>query len=390
MNHRNRHISYIRAVSSLGIVLLHTFAICMVAFYGQMTRKEEFVFGLPQYLMMWCVPCFVMVTGALLLDEGRQADYKRMFGRYIPRILIVLFLSVAAFAVIDAWMNHDGLSPSLIKVIFKKFYTRSSWSHLWYLYMLIGLYLLIPVIKRFVLNSSLKECLVFVLIMLFFFSVLPLIDKISGVKAGFSLAVNSIYPVYLMLGHLIFSGKLKIRRKTGLALTFTGLVLVIFLYYYAVYHAGTKWKNDLTDYLGSYAFLPVVLFSVGVFSLAMSSEAQASQGENRKGKTLQQKKDTSTEKGGTEVREGATALSGIVSRFLMSVDDCSFGIYLIHLAFLRYVFKCTDFDPLKRGGFLMMLLLTFAVFILSYVIVLLYRTGKQRIRRKTVSEKPAE
>ena len=69
-----------------------------------------------------------------------------------------------------AWVRF-GLGMCLIETYFSKqggggeinsiihFATGHSWAHMWYLYMLIGLYLITPVIKPFVVKASNKDWL---------------------------------------------------------------------------------------------------------------------------------------------------------------------------------------------------------------------------------------
>ena len=97
MNADKKHItylSYIRAFACLAIIFLHTYT--MEAMYYRLDISVE-TYALSScvaYIMMWAVPCFVMVTGALLLAPDKDISLKRLYGRYILRIIIVLFMFV--------------------------------------------------------------------------------------------------------------------------------------------------------------------------------------------------------------------------------------------------------------------------------------------------------
>ena len=66
---------YLRVMACVAIVILHTA-------YGASSQFEEVISSFQQSAamaatnsMMWAVPCFVMVTGALLLPPEKDISY---------------------------------------------------------------------------------------------------------------------------------------------------------------------------------------------------------------------------------------------------------------------------------------------------------------------------
>lgn len=97
--------------------------------------------------MMWAVPCFVMVTGALLLDENREVSFDKLFNKYILRALGALVVFSMVFRIFDIIMDKESFGLKSILKGFYEIFTGTGWSHIWYLYLLIGLYLLLPFYK---------------------------------------------------------------------------------------------------------------------------------------------------------------------------------------------------------------------------------------------------
>ena len=317
-----------------------------MAFSEKITRENGDVFYLVPYLMMWAVPCFVMVTGALLLDSSKNITYGKVFGKYIPRVLRALVLAVIIFRFLDVWMNKEKFSGAVLKEIPYKLYTATSWAHLWYLYLVIGLYLLMPAFKKIVDNLETKELLILCIIYFIFVSVGPFINDITGVSTGFYITTNSIFPAYLIMGHLIDSERVRIKRSVSVVLILIGFAGIAVLENLNAAAENEQVKSILSKYLGNYAFIPVIILSIGIFSAFKNAAS----------------------KEGKEKSE-----DHIIKKLLLSVDKCSFGIYLIHLAFLRYVFKCTGFGPDSRiTGFLLTAGLAAAVFIVSYLCVWIF------------------
>lgn len=76
-------------------------------------------------------------------------------------------------------------------------------------------------------------------------------------------------------------------------------------------------------------------------------------------------------------------------KLIVSVDSCSFGIYLVHMLIVRYILRYCNIDLLSYGdltllAYILMLLVTFAA---SYIIVRGYKLltlMKQHIKQKLI------
>jgi Uncharacterized protein conserved in bacteria len=353
---RNNRLSYIRAAACIGIVFLHAYTMCSMVFDDRLSGVNRILINLVPYLMMWAVPCFVMVTGALLLDKNRDVSIKKVLTKYIPRVLIVLVLFSIIFRLLDIWMNKEAFSISFIGTALKKMYMGTGWAHLWYLYLLIGLYLFMPFYKKMADNLSSKDISFLICIYILFISVLPLINDLTGVKSGFYLVVNSIFPAYLFIGHMIVSRKWKLPGTVYALGILLGNITIILLTYISLNKENKELSEMLTKYLGAYSFLPVIILSVGWFGLVNTHKSQ----DEANDISINEKK----------------GLKSIICRILLSIDRCSFGIYLTHLIFLRYVYKCTGFNPTDGCGFLKVAGVALATFFISWLLVFVLRKGK--------------
>ena len=165
---RTNYYSYIRAIACMAIVLLHT-ADASVMLYGDAISSVQKTVSMGMvYCMMWAVPCFVMVTGALLLDPARELSLKKRFTKYIARIFWALLLISAVYEITDYFIFYDRTLPGAVKNWAEGILFASGWKPLWYLYLLIGLYLLMPFYKKIAAHCSRQE-MRYLLIVLFFF-----------------------------------------------------------------------------------------------------------------------------------------------------------------------------------------------------------------------------
>ena len=112
------------------------------------------------FFTRWAVPAFLMITGALLLDPRRKIDLHKI-ARYVGRMLCVLLLFCPAYAC----MSAQAITLQAIVQGWADALSQGSWDNLWYVYALIGLYLLTPILASYV-RSATRELERAVLIML--------------------------------------------------------------------------------------------------------------------------------------------------------------------------------------------------------------------------------
>lgn len=92
----------------------------------------------------WCVPLFVMASGALLLSQRAHEDPLRFYRRRLNRILVPTLFWTAVYAALRL-TKGEAATAVLGSVAEGRPFT-----HLWYLYMVLGLYLITPMASAFV------------------------------------------------------------------------------------------------------------------------------------------------------------------------------------------------------------------------------------------------
>lgn len=165
-------IDLLRVLACFFVVFSHS----CDAFIGQFdANRESFLTGVFWgSLMRPCVPIFVMMTGVLLLpvQTDMAAFYKKRIGRLIPPMIFwSLVLPVLYFIYLN-YINPDTQNPLIsmpdhsLEALWFKLYTfifnfNFDTVPLWYLYMLIGLYLIMPIISGWLEKVSKKELKLF-------------------------------------------------------------------------------------------------------------------------------------------------------------------------------------------------------------------------------------
>ena len=163
-------IDLLRVAACLLVVFSHS---CdpFVAHFD--TNREMFVTGVfAGSFVRPCVPLFAMMTAVLLLPirPGTTVNefYKKRIGRIIkPLVFWSLALPLMAFCYFTV-ISPDTTNPQLsvgdytTATLVQRLYTflfnfNFDTTPLWYLYMLIGLYLIMPIISSWLAQSSQKE-----------------------------------------------------------------------------------------------------------------------------------------------------------------------------------------------------------------------------------------
>ena len=99
-------------------------------------------------LSFTAVPLFFMISGSLLLSSPKTADLKHLLRRRLPRLLLpLLFWSAATLLLVWRW---DSLAFREVLQRFLEIPRSPAYTHLWYLYTLIALYVLSPLLYHMV------------------------------------------------------------------------------------------------------------------------------------------------------------------------------------------------------------------------------------------------
>lgn len=180
---RINSLDVIRTIAVLAVVMIHVSAMFVVNTEGNV---EIFLIGnIFDSISRIGVPLFVMVSGALMLDENKQITLKQIIFKYLLNI-IILFLVWSIFYsifnnVLIPFVKKETINiKSVIISIFNGNY------HMWYLFMIVGLYLITPILRLFVKKENSGIILWFVFLSLFFQFLVPVIDFLANLNTAFT------------------------------------------------------------------------------------------------------------------------------------------------------------------------------------------------------------
>ena len=325
----SKALSLARVTACLAIVVLHTVFAANEYFADTVTAGENLASRIVENNMMWAVPVFLMVTGALQLNPDKELTMSKLYGKYIARVAAALVVFSLLFRLFDIVMDGESFSiGSLFGKAGEELITGHGWGHLWYLYLLIGLYVLLPFYRTVIRHCSDTELKYLACVYVFFISIIPAIESF-GVNINFYISESIIYPLYLLLGYMIYQGRLTVSARSAALLAITSTALIILLDILR-YGRGI----EVPGMFFGYASPLVIVQAVGVFALIMQ----------------------------TNISPGKIAV------FINSTDRCTFGIYLISMVFVRLVFKYMGFNPYEGAAAILLILSVIGIFAASYLV----------------------
>ena len=315
-------------IALFAVVVLHTASLME---FNKVPMQAWIVADFYNALTRFAVPVFVMITGALLLH--REYEIKDFLKRRLTRV-VWPFLFWSIVFIFYSWYNaevkfSDDIWANL--QIALHMLRNGAYYHLWYVYMLIGLYLFIPVISVFVRNASEKEILYFLLV--WFLVMICSQPYLSPFVPQIDVHYFIGYLGYLVLGHYLAFKELPQRNlKPGLVVYSVLCVIGITTGTYLFSVNANAISTIMYEPLGPF----IVLFSSGLFLLARMTLFSLP-------KSLKKARDL--------------------------VGGFSLGIYLCHAMFLSLMHDNWDIDYQIFNPVLSIPLIASGCFVLSFLLV---------------------
>jgi surface polysaccharide O-acyltransferase-like enzyme len=191
-------------------------------------------------------------------DEGIGDFYKKRF--------LKVGVPLLAWSVIYMVWEHDYSSYSslnAVKAIIYAIVTNPVNFHLWFLYELFAIYLVVPIFRVFVRSAKPAHLWYFAGIWFAFGPLAELVDHFSGVKLAVDLGFLNGYLGYFVFGYIL--GRMEFNRRARLvaALAFSLSALFTIL---ATYRLAVD-EEKFVQYFYHYLRLNVVFMSLSAFVL---------------------------------------------------------------------------------------------------------------------------
>lgn len=318
------YLDYARVFAIIAVIILH-----VSGFIIEVTPPQSnypwAVANVFDSLTRWCVPLFVMISGALMLSQP-QTDIITFFKKRASKVLIPFFVWSIFYLFFRIYILHEQLTTaSTITDIL----VNGTYAHLWFFYMIIGLYLVTPILRTYVSHASKRNIEYFIILWFLSVNLLKAIEIITNITVSINISPVTGFVGYFILGYYLTTYKLHVTKPMILLLVLTCLFTIFGTQYLSLL------KGDFVSYLYEYLSFNTIIISFILFVIVQN-----------------------------------VFDSKEPSHFINLVSKTSFGIYLIHMIFIYW------FGRLGLNGFTFnpvvgILLTSVAVFISSFISILL-------------------
>lgn len=333
----------IRIVAIILVVLTHVSAYLVVDY--PVTYNSTFIIGnVFNGISHAGTPLFLMLSGALLLDEEKRFSVKRFYKKSFCSICVLLALWLFLYAVFYTFIL-PLIQKRVIDIHRFIYYLlfEGRYKHLWYLYMLIGAYTVIPVLRLFVKKEN-KSYIIGMIVLCLAVQFFPQTTNVFTRNKGFTVSdfvekfhfeYATGYIAYLLIGWYL--GNIPLRKGIRIALMVLGLTSMVTII--LIVQLNIDGIPNIRSYVAEMDTLPAALYGIGVFTLIQSIAG-----------------DRHTK-----------------SASVLHISDAAFGIYILHIIFLELLTnKMLSYSTFqKKNPLLYIIVLFLAVFSSSALSVML-------------------
>jgi surface polysaccharide O-acyltransferase-like enzyme len=266
--------------ASVQVDLIRTIAIIAVIFLHATRDATSFQPEAPFEIWRWWivdiyqsfsrvgVPLFVMLSGALLLHPSKNEPLRLFFKKRWTRIGLPFLFWGAAYFAWRFFANSEVFA--LNSIVQSALDDPYPYFHFWYLYMLVGLYLLTPILRIIVAHIDRATFKYFIAVWLLG-PILVSFLNLFGYSLDSNLLAIPWWAGYYMIG--VYLLDVKMRRSTLLSLFLLGLASTVAgTYLMAATIGGTS-----TYFFHEYFSPTMILASVALFLLLNTSQTSSNQ-----------------------------------------------------------------------------------------------------------------
>lgn len=340
---RIHYLDSLRIFATLGVIIIHIAS--QQPFYANSVRTPIWQgLNLWDSLFRFSVPIFVMISGALFLDPDRKITISHLFKKNIWRIFTAFIIWDIIYALFSYY--YDGTSKMATLEILIRGY-----DHLWFLPMIIGLYLLVPLLRE--ITKSIKLTKYFLILALIFSILLPTffsfyydlgnsIKKpilLQTVMKGLSQLNKEIYfnftlwfVTYFIAGY--YFNKINFKKNVRYIIYLLG-ILGIVGGFISTQYISLKLNQPFFVFY-NYMSLPVALTSIALFTFFKEID-----------KKIDWAKDTT------------------FKTIWLKFSELTFGIYLIHFILVHLAVHTFHVFKLINNTYIAVPIVSIVIFLLS-------------------------
>lgn len=199
MKDKNIYIEQLRILAIFAVVAIHCYGNYFnnSSIYGTRTWWAA---NLLNSLSRWSVPMFFMISGMLLLGSKKQESILEFMKKKMSKVLLPFFVWSVVYYVARGLVG-DGIVS--VGDFFQKLFQQNISYHLWFVYTLLNIYLLVPILKKMVAACQTKDIGYLWGILFLTTTMRPFINKFFGLYTSAFFPLFDGYLGWFIFGYVI-------------------------------------------------------------------------------------------------------------------------------------------------------------------------------------------
>ncbi len=321
-------IDLLRVIGVIGVILIHVVSNTINTF-GGLSNNSHIFYVFIHYFSSFAVPLFVMISGMMFLSK-KELSYKEMFKKYILKIILIILVIGSLMILMEEIFINKDISINLVEKTFIRLITGNIWAHMWYLYLVLGLYLITPVCQLITKNINEKEFRIFLIILFIISIIVPTINKLFKIELAINMLNISGYIFYYFYGYYLYNYNINKKYKI------VNYILAIIAIGYTIYRAITI--NSLDNVYSYISLVPCILSSATVLVLKNRSITK--------------------------------------DKLINLIAINSLGIYILHQLFINIIYKVLKFDIIVSYPYIGLIIYSLVTLVCSLLLTYLLRKSK--------------
>lgn len=255
------HLLYLDVVRAYAIILVLVGHVSggFANLYHIIEPNQWWVLNGMTAMMKGGVALFVMTSGMLLLGSKRQQTLGEFFSKRVRKVIVPFI----AWAMIHfAWRIFLSGETVTFQQALYELIEGPVYPHLWFIYMILGMYLITPILKIYVQNADRQNLTYFLGLWFILNGILPLTDQFLGFNVGIwhFMAIN--YVGYFVMGYYLRDITL---NNYQLNIAMITVAICILFNQTVTYFLTVNAEGRYVNYFFDYSAFSVMLLTISLF-----------------------------------------------------------------------------------------------------------------------------
>lgn len=296
----------IRLIAVCLVILLHIFSGIPETMWSLVPASVHDHYQFFKALCACGVPLFLMISGVLLLDPEKEIPVSVLWKKYIRRMVLVILIFGTFFSFAELCALNRPLNGQVLSLLWQALLnalTGKTWAHLWYPYLMIAIYAITPLLKRFIRATGKRTQGIVLVAVFFLFSVFPFVYYTTGHLHSFLLVTTQLFLLwYYLAGYYAYTYFREAGKRGLVRLLPVVSAVAVFLCFRTHLTSNMNYDSPL-----------IALYALGLFVCLVSVDAPCAP---------------------------CTRIAPYV-----------FGMYVTHAVLINLLYKVLGITPLTAGGY---------------------------------------